>query len=60
MERIADCNIGDAENEAFAYLRLLSDSTSIVAIAVAQDVLSFFALVAKTLQAKDCNLNNIS
>lgn len=58
MERIADCNIGDVENEASAYLRVLSDLTSIVAIAVAQDVLSFFAVVTKTLQAKDCNLNN--
>ena len=43
LERIADCSRGDAANEATAYLRLLSDSTFIVATVVAQAVLSFFA-----------------
>lgn len=57
LEMIADRSKGDAQNDASAHLRLLSDSQFIVALVVAQAVLSFFACVTKTLQAKDCNLS---
>ena len=59
LERIVDFSRGDAENVASAHLRLLSDSQFIVALTVAQAVLSFFASVTKTLQAKDCSLSEV-
>ena len=56
LERIADCRRGEAQIEARAHVRLLNDSRFVVALVVTQAVLSFFACVTKTLQAKDCNL----
>ena len=57
LKMIADRSRGDAQIEARAHIRLLNDSQFIVALVVAQAVLSFFACVTKTLQAKDCNLS---
>lgn len=56
LERRADCSRGDPQIEAHALVRLLNDSQFIIALVVAQAVLSFFACVTKTLQSKDCNL----
>ena len=50
LDTIADCSTGDARNDALANSRLLCDPQFIdVAIVVAQAVLSFFAVVTKTL-----------
>lgn len=43
LERIADCSRGDVQIDARAHVLLLNDSQFIVALVVAQAVLSFFA-----------------
>lgn len=45
LERIVDCSRGDAQNDANVHLRLLRDSQFIVALTVAQAVLSFLLLL---------------
>ena len=52
LERIADCSRGHAQIKTLAHVRLFNDSEFIVALVVAKAVLSFFACVTKTLQAK--------
>ena len=55
-EREGDSSTGDAKSEAESYIRLMESSAFIVAVSVAQFVLSYLALVTKTLQAKQCDL----
>ena len=56
MERIREESSGDSRCDASSYIRLLEDPQFIVALTVAQAVLSFLDPVTKALQAKDCNL----
>lgn len=56
LEEIYSSSSGDAKRDASTYSRLLEDSQFIVALTVAQFVLSFLAQVTKSLQAKTCNL----
>ena len=56
LDTISDSSTGDAKSEAESYIRLMESSAFIVAVSVAQFVLSYLALVTKTLQAKQCDL----
>lgn len=53
MEKIRDESSGDSRCDTSSYIRLLEDPQFIVALTVAQAILS---PVTKALQAKDCNL----
>ena len=54
--RIREVSSGDSQSDASSYVRLLEDPQFIVALTVAQVILSFLDPVTKALQAKDCNL----
>ena len=56
MEKIRDERSGDSRCDASSYIRLLEDPQFIVALTVAQAIISFLDPVTKALQAKDCNL----
>jgi hypothetical protein len=56
MDRIMEESSGESRSDASSYIRLLEDSQFIVALTVAQAILSFLDPVTKALQAKDCNL----
>ena len=56
MDRIKEDSEGDARSVASSYIRLLEDPQFIVALTVAQVILSFLDPVTRALQAKDCNL----
>lgn len=56
MEKIRIVNSGEARNDACSYIALMEDSQFIVALMVAQAILSFLDLVRKALQAKESNL----
>ena len=43
MDRIKDSSTGEARNDASSYIRLLEDSNFVVALVVAQAVLSFLS-----------------
>ena len=47
---------GEARNDACSYIRLMEDPQFIVALTIAQAILSFLDPVTKALQAKECNL----
>ena len=53
MERIREDSSGEARSDASSYIRLLEDPQFIVALTVAQAILSFLDPVTK---AKDCDL----
>ena len=55
LEVIRDRSI-DTRNDASSYIRLLEDSQFIVALTVAQFVLSFLGSVTTALQSTSCNL----
>ena len=59
LDMIADRSTGDAINDARAHSHILCDPQFIVALVVAQAILTFFAVVTKTLQAKECNLGEV-
>ena len=56
MDEIKEESVGDAQSDASSYIRLLEDPQFIVALTVAQIILSFLNPVTRALQAKDCNL----
>ena len=56
LEKIRDSSSGDARADSSSYIRLLEDSHFIVALTVAQFVLSFLHTVTVALQKVDCNL----
>ena len=58
LDEISSSSSGDANSDASAYSHLLQDSEFMVALTVSLFVLSFFAQVTKSLQAKTCNLGN--
>ena len=55
-EQIADQSKGEPRSNAQSYIRLMESPHFIVALVVAQFILSFTAAVTKILQAKECNL----
>jgi len=55
LDTISDSSTGDAKSDAESCIRLMESSAFIVAVSVAQFVLSYLALVTKTLQAKQCD-----
>ena len=56
LEKIRDSSTGDARADSSSYIRLLEDSQFIVALTIAQFVLSFLHTATVALQKVDCNL----
>jgi hypothetical protein len=52
---VSECS-GDAKSDAGSYIRLLEDPQFLVALVVAQCILSYCSTVTKTLQAVSCDL----
>ena len=56
LEKIRDSSSADARSDAASYIRLLEDSQFLVALVVAQFVLSYLGSVTTSLQCVQCNL----
>ena len=56
LEKIRDSSSADARSDAASYIRLLEDSQFLVALGVAQFVLSYLGSVTTSLQSVHCNL----
>ena len=56
LEKIRYVSVGDSRSDSASYIRLLEDSQFIVALVVAQFVLSFLRCVTLALQSTECNL----
>ena len=56
LEKIRDSSSADARNDAASYIRLLEDSQFLVALVVAQFILSYLGSVTRSLQSIHCNL----